>query len=158
MRCAGSLPGRFLRPSFRRPAMLHVGRNSEREHAKRTSRQFGRHVDCGHGAGALGAAGDEQSQGLPTSRKIDCFRHCRITNSVQDHRVFPAFLPGRRPAFRNRSRMDLSPHRTSLGISRRPGKAGRSLRRANHGLLPSPGTEAKVWSLAECKEVTLGAL
>jgi len=34
IRCAGSLPGRLLSPSFGQPAVLHLGRRSEREHAK----------------------------------------------------------------------------------------------------------------------------
>ena len=37
MRCAGSLSGRLLSPSFGQPAVLYVGRRSEREHAKGTS-------------------------------------------------------------------------------------------------------------------------
>jgi predicted nucleic acid-binding protein len=34
MRCAGSLSGRLLSPSFGQSAVLHMGRRSEREHAK----------------------------------------------------------------------------------------------------------------------------
>jgi hypothetical protein len=48
-----------------KPAVLDLGRRSEREHPKGTSHQFGRRMGCGHGAGAIGAACDQQPQGLP---------------------------------------------------------------------------------------------
>jgi len=47
---------------------------------KGTPDELGRRMDCGHGAGFVGAAGDEQSQGLsPLGQAPACIRHGRIT-------------------------------------------------------------------------------
>jgi hypothetical protein len=51
---------------------------------RRDANQFGRCVDCLHGAGPLGAVGDEQSQGLPPlGQRSDCIRSSRLTCPIR---------------------------------------------------------------------------
>ena len=74
MRRAGNVSIRLLGASFQQPPVFYVGRRSERECPQRASNEFGRRMDCSHGAGPLGASGDEQSERLPPSGQAsDCF-------------------------------------------------------------------------------------